>query len=121
MLGPIIPEEYMHAKQCLIKSVQVTIFSKEIKTLKNKKRVKDSYVNNLNPFLGDNRLIRVSEQMNHSCLPYDQKYSILIHRGNKLDTLFNNLSPFLSKNLTCWCANLTSMCETRVLAIEQQK
>nr|XP_042913389.1 uncharacterized protein LOC122273384 [Parasteatoda tepidariorum] len=97
MFGPITREELQHAKLSLVKLVQVIVFRKEIHALKNKKRLKDSHVSNLNPFLDSNGLVRVGGRINNSNLSYDQKHPLLIPRDHKITTLI--FQYFHLKNL----------------------
>ncbi|XP_063619660.1 uncharacterized protein LOC134792321 [Cydia splendana] len=63
----------------ILKLVQQEAFAEEYESLKNNKAVtKKSKLRCLDPFIGDDGLIRVGGRLHHSQLPYNQKHPIIL-------------------------------------------
>ena len=87
--GPFSIEEIQDAEMRIIYVVQRQAFSEEIDCLLTKRRIKDSVLGKLQPFLDVNGMVRISTGSceNNSVLSYNSKYPLLIPAGH-LSELF---------------------------------
>lgn len=68
----------------IIKILQATRFTDEIKKLQAKTSTNKSKIANLNPFLDENGVIRVGGRLRMSRLTYSQKHSILLPSRHRM-------------------------------------
>lgn len=84
----------------LVKRVQHTVFKQEISNLENKRPIAKDF-RKLNPFIGEDGLLRVGGRLALSGLSYDQKHPALLPRKHRLTELIventhrENLHPGL--------------------------
>ncbi|XP_011705951.1 PREDICTED: uncharacterized protein LOC105461167 [Wasmannia auropunctata] len=76
--GPLCTEEINEAETRILKIIQASRFSDEIKKLENKVPINKGKIANLNPFLDEHGLIRVGGRLQASGLTFAQKHPILI-------------------------------------------
>ncbi|XP_011687096.1 PREDICTED: uncharacterized protein LOC105449538 [Wasmannia auropunctata] len=76
--GPLCAEEINNAEKRILKVLQASHFSDEIKKLKNKAPINKSKIANLNPFIDDDGLMRVGGRLQMSSLSFTQKHPVLI-------------------------------------------
>lgn len=84
--GPFIATELHDALLVLVKRVQHTSFSVEIGNLEESKPLSKPF-RSLNPFIGDDGVLRVGGRLVHSGLSYDQKFPALLPQKNRLTEL----------------------------------
>lgn len=77
-VGSLCAEEIIEAEIRILKILQATRFSDEIKRLKGKHSITKSKFISLNPFLDKNELIRVGGRLQKSKLTFSQKHPILL-------------------------------------------
>ncbi|GFY62146.1 integrase catalytic domain-containing protein [Trichonephila inaurata madagascariensis] len=76
---PLTAKEIEEAEEIWIKKVQAENFGIEITCLKeNKNLPKDSKIRELNPFLNERGIVRISRRLHQSTLSYHEKHPILI-------------------------------------------
>ena len=82
-LGDLCYEEIMKAKVLLFRLIQHESFGDEIKALQQGKLIsKNSSLLKLDPFLGEDGLLRVKGRLQESDLTYDEKHPILLPKGH---------------------------------------
>ena len=82
--GPLSTAELLSARNCLLRHVQVSSFSEEIKALKKGQPVSSSSkLKHLNPFIDKENLIRVGGRLCHSNLSFDAKHPIVLPAHNQ--------------------------------------
>lgn len=84
-------EEVEAARKSLIKLAQSQSFAEDIQCLSNHSQVHaKSKILSLNPFLDDDKILRVGGRLRHSKLPFDTKHPILICTKHKFSELILN-------------------------------
>ena len=72
-------DEINHAKTMLIRNVQMRLFPEEILLLKNNKEIPTkNKICSLNPYLDENKVLRVGGRLANSCLNHSRKHPILL-------------------------------------------
>ncbi|GFR05940.1 integrase catalytic domain-containing protein [Trichonephila clavata] len=85
---PLSAEEIEEAEEIWIKKVQAEKFGIEINCLEeNKNLPKDSKIRDLNPFLNEKGILRISGRLQQSTLSYHEKHPILIPAKNRFTEL----------------------------------
>lgn len=86
--GPILPEELTHAETIILRITQNRHFADEMRYLKSNKPIKsNSKILNLNPFLGEDKLLRVGGRLQNSILSYASKHPIILPRSSHITNL----------------------------------
>lgn len=84
----LLLQEIREARLMVIKQVQADEFSEEIGLLKHGKSVsKSSKLNNLDPMLDENGVLRLSGRLRHACMDFDTRHPIIIPNGTRLAEL----------------------------------
>ena len=79
-LGDLTYHELDRARFLLLEEAQMSHFSKELKALKNRQPVpRDSPIQKLSPFLGEDGLLRVQSRLQFAGLPGSAAHLSLIH------------------------------------------
>lgn len=82
---PLSTSELNSARYQLAKIVQLDFFFEEYQLLLHNKQLPASHrLNSLNPFIGDNHLIRVGGRLAQSPFNYDRKFPILLHPAHHI-------------------------------------
>jgi len=76
--GQLCSKEIEQAEIRIMKLIQASCFSHELKELTNKRPLKRSNINALNPFIDPNGLIRVGGRLKGSKLTFAQKHPMLL-------------------------------------------
>ncbi|XP_071652802.1 uncharacterized protein [Temnothorax longispinosus] len=83
-IGSLCAEEINEAEIRILRLLQATQFSEEIKILKNKHVINQGKLASLNPFLDKNDLIRVGGRLQKSQLTFSRKHPILLPNRHRL-------------------------------------
>jgi len=78
LTGPLSAEEINESEARILKILQSSEFSTEIKTLQTGGSLKRSRIANLSPFLDENHLIRVGGRLQRARMSFTQKHPILL-------------------------------------------
>ncbi|XP_018403341.1 PREDICTED: uncharacterized protein LOC108780203 [Cyphomyrmex costatus] len=85
---PLMVDELEHAKRCIIKIEQQSVFITEINALRAKEAIPvSSTLKHLNPLLDNEGLLRVGGRLEHSGLSYEAKHPVVLPRHSKLTKL----------------------------------
>lgn len=88
ILGPLTPFELNAALYTLIRSVQLTIFHLDYRTLKDQRALHPrSHLLSLNPFLDDEQMLRVGGRLENSNLSYEKKHPLILPKDHHLTKL----------------------------------
>lgn len=86
--GALRTTELVNAEKVIIRKIQATAFSKEIRDLSGGRRVdKGSKLISLDPFVDKDNLLRVGGRLSNSGIPYSQQHPILLPRSNYVSDL----------------------------------
>ncbi|XP_043473410.1 uncharacterized protein LOC122505692 [Leptopilina heterotoma] len=86
--GPLSASELLTANERIIKLVQESAFSEEIKELKRKQGLSPNHKwKGFNPFIDDNGIIRVGGRLKNSDIPYSEKHPRLLPKDHHITTL----------------------------------
>lgn len=86
--GNLLPEELEETQKVIIRCVQEIEFKEEKSQLIQRKSVsKKSKIQNLNPFIDQEGLIRVGGRLKNADTPYNQKHPLILPRNCHLTTL----------------------------------
>ena len=84
--GNLNSEELHNAMIKLIELSQAESFENDLAVLQGKKGTR-SNIQNLNPFLDDNKILRVGGRLDNSKYSYDKKHPVLLHSKHQLTKL----------------------------------
>ncbi|XP_015122234.1 uncharacterized protein LOC107044737 [Diachasma alloeum] len=86
--GPLSAFELIQANYQIIKVLQESTFSVEMKEIRKNKRLPHNHrLRKLDLFLGKDGLLRVAGRLKKASIPYDQKHPMLIPKGHHVTTL----------------------------------
>lgn len=83
-VGPLSKEELQRSKIWLVREVQASSFSNELKLLEKGKNIKASQLSCLTPFQDKQGVIRVGGRLVNSSLSMDKKFPILLPKNHDL-------------------------------------
>ncbi|CAL8137208.1 unnamed protein product [Orchesella dallaii] len=86
--GAILPSELNRSMMMIVRSVQHSYFSTELKLLQKDKPVQpSSKLNTLTPFLDIDDVVRVTGRLSNADISYNQKYPMVLPSGSHLTKL----------------------------------
>lgn len=113
--GPLPEAEVKRGTLFLIKyHVEMRAFSREIKTLSDKIRIKEFSISSLSPFSDVDGIIWVGYRLINYDLQIDVSTLFCFLRASTVSERF----VFSFKKLSCFSPNFTILCSPRILAFE---
>ena len=104
----ITTEDFMNARNSLINMVQSEVFYQEINELRDNGCLKaNNELVKLDPFLGDDGLLRVGGRLKHALIPYASKHQIILPSRHRVTMLL--IRHIHVRNLHCGKEHLMSI------------